>query len=135
MVVAVVVFVVVGFVVVVVEEKDEPDAASVSPGEKKAGATKVACEVIGSGSKEVKDPAESVLVLTKEGANKVEVEEPKKKSEEVGVIAESKQVESTPAPHKKSRQRSVPLVPPHHNLQSDSPRSLIAARNTMADIY
>lgn len=45
-----------------------------------------------SGSKEVKVSADGVLKEAKIGAVKVEVEETKKKSEEVGVMAEPKQL-------------------------------------------
>lgn len=96
LVVVAVVVLVVGGVVVVVEEKIEPDAASVEVGVNKAVATKVACGVIGPGPKEVKDPAELVLVNPKEGALKEEVEVSKKEPEEVGVKAETKQPPTHP---------------------------------------
>lgn len=82
---------VVGVVVLVEEEKIEPDAASIEVGVNKTNATKEACVTIGSGSKEVKDSAE-VGGKAKEGVNKIDVEETKKKSEVVGVKAESKQL-------------------------------------------
>lgn len=47
---------------------------------------KVVCEIIGFGLKEVKDMVEGVFLVFKEVVFKEEVEEFKKKFEEIGVI-------------------------------------------------
>lgn len=76
---------------VVVEDKDEFDVILKDGGVKKINVIKVVCEVVfGFGLKEVKEFVEGVFKLIKEGVLKDEVEEIKKKFEEVGVIVEFK---------------------------------------------
>ena len=72
------------------EEKDEFDVVLASFGEKKVGVIKAVREATGLGLKEAKDLVESAPAPIKEGANKVEAEELKKKLEEAGATVELK---------------------------------------------
>ena len=72
------------------EEKDEFDVILASFGEKKVGVIKAVREATGLGLKEAKDLVESAPAPIKEGANKVEAEELKKKLEEAGATVELK---------------------------------------------
>jgi len=66
------------------EEKDEFDVVLASFGEKKVGVIKAVREATGLGLKEAKDLVESAPAPIKEGVNKAEAEELKKKLEEAG---------------------------------------------------
>lgn len=90
--VVVVVVLVVGVqvVVLVVEEKIEFNVILVDVGSDKIKVIKVVREIIGFGLKEVKDFVDGVLKLIKENVLKEEVEQIKKKFEEVGVKVEFK---------------------------------------------
>lgn len=59
-------------------------------GEKKVNVIKVVCELIGLGLKEVKEMVDGVFFIIKEVVSKDDVEEVKKKFEEVGVFVEFK---------------------------------------------
>ncbi|CAM4159930.1 50S ribosomal protein L7/L12 [Psychrobacter arenosus] len=72
------------------EEKDEFDVVLTSFGEKKVGVIKAVREATGLGLKEAKELVEGVPAPIKEGANKVEAEELKKKLEEAGATVELK---------------------------------------------
>ena len=71
------------------EEKDEFDVILASFGEKKVGVIKAVREATGLGLKEAKDLVESAAPI-KEGVNKAEAEELKKKLEEAGATVELK---------------------------------------------
>ena len=73
------------------EEKDEFDVVLASFGEKKVGVIKAVREATGLGLKEAKDLVESAPAPIKEGVNKAEAEELKKKLEEAGATVELKQ--------------------------------------------
>ena len=73
-----------------VEEKDEFDVVLASFGEKKVGVIKAVREATGLGLKEAKDLVESAPAPIKEGVNKAEAEELKKKLEEAGATVELK---------------------------------------------
>ncbi len=74
-----------------VEEQTEFDVILVSGGEKKIGVIKVVREVVsGLGLKEAKDLVESAPKPIKEGVNKDEAEELKKKFEDAGATVEIK---------------------------------------------
>lgn len=73
------------------EEKTEFDVVLMSAGEKKIGVIKVVREVVaGLGLKEAKDLVESAPKPIKEGVNKAEAEEIKKKFEDAGATVEIK---------------------------------------------
>ena len=72
------------------EEKDEFDVVLASFGEKKVGVIKAVREATGLGLKEAKDVVESAPAPIKEGVNKAEAEELKKKLEEAGATIELK---------------------------------------------
>ncbi len=72
------------------EEKDEFDVVLASFGEKKVGVIKAVREATGLGLKEAKDSVESAPAPIKEGVNKAEAEELKKKLEEAGATIELK---------------------------------------------
>ena len=72
------------------EEKDEFDVVLASFGEKKVGVIKAVREATGLGLKEAKDLVESAPAPIKEGVNKAEAEELKKKLEEAGATVEVK---------------------------------------------
>ena len=72
------------------EEKDEFDVVLASFGEKKVGVIKAVREATGLGLKEAKELVEGAPAPIKEGANKVEAEELKKKLEEAGATVELK---------------------------------------------
>ena len=72
------------------EEKDEFDVILASFGEKKVGVIKAVREATGLGLKEAKDLVESAPAPIKEGVNKAEAEELKKKLEEAGATIELK---------------------------------------------
>ncbi|WP_289047380.1 50S ribosomal protein L7/L12 [uncultured Psychrobacter sp.] len=72
------------------EEKDEFDVVLASFGEKKVGVIKAVREATGLGLKEAKDLVESAPAPIKEGVNKAEAEELKKKLEEAGATIELK---------------------------------------------
>ncbi|MES1963794.1 50S ribosomal protein L7/L12 [Psychrobacter sp. AH5] len=72
------------------EEKDEFDVVLASFGEKKVAVIKAVREATGLGLKEAKDLVESAPAPIKEGANKAEAEELKKKLEEAGATVELK---------------------------------------------
>ena len=72
------------------EEKDEFDVLLASFGEKKVGVIKAVREATGLGLKEAKDLVESAPAPIKEGVNKAEAEELKKKLEEAGATIELK---------------------------------------------
>ena len=72
------------------EEKDEFDVVLASFGEKKVGVIKAVREATGLGLKEAKDLVESAPAAIKEGVNKAEAEELKKKLEEAGATIELK---------------------------------------------
>ena len=72
------------------EEKDEFDVVLASCGEKKVGVIKAVREATGLGLKEAKDLVESAPAPIKEGVNKAEAEELKKKLEEAGATVELK---------------------------------------------
>ena len=72
------------------EEKDEFDVILASFGDKKVGVIKAVREATGLGLKEAKELVEGAPAPIKEGANKVEAEELKKKLEEAGATVELK---------------------------------------------
>ena len=72
------------------EEKDEFDVILASFGDKKVGVIKAVREATGLGLKEAKDLVESAPAPIKEGVNKAEAEELKKKLEEAGATVELK---------------------------------------------
>ena len=72
------------------EEKDEFDVVLASFGEKKVAVIKAVREATGLGLKEAKDLVESAPAPIKEGVNKAEAEELKKKLEEAGATIELK---------------------------------------------
>src|SRR5699024_10972025 len=72
------------------EEKDEFDVVLASFGENKVGVIKAVREATGLGLKEAKDLVESAPAPIKEGVNKAEAEELKKKLEEAGATIELK---------------------------------------------
>lgn len=67
-----------------VEEKDEFEVVLASAGEKKVNVIKVVRELTGLGLKEAKDLVDGAPSTVKEGANKAEAEDMKKKLEEAG---------------------------------------------------
>jgi large subunit ribosomal protein L7/L12 len=72
------------------EEKTEFDVVMTSFGENKVGVIKVVRELTGLGLKEAKDLVEAAPASIKEGVNKAEAEDIKKKLEEAGAKAEVK---------------------------------------------
>ena len=72
------------------EEKTEFDVIMTSFGENKVGVIKVVRALTGLGLKEAKDMVEGVPSTIKEGANKDESEDIKKKLEEAGAAVEVK---------------------------------------------
>lgn len=72
------------------EEKTEFDVHLTAIGDKKIGVIKVVREVTSLGLKEAKDLVESAPTVVKEGIEKDEAEEVKKKFEEAGAQAEIK---------------------------------------------
>ncbi|MDO5767870.1 MAG: 50S ribosomal protein L7/L12 [Psychrobacter sp.] len=72
------------------EEKDEFDVILAGFGDKKVGVIKAVREATGLGLKEAKELVEGAPAPIKEGANKVEAEELKKKLEEAGATVELK---------------------------------------------
>ena len=72
------------------EEKTEFDVMLASYGEKKVGVIKAVRAITGLGLKEAKDLVEAVPSVVKEGINKDESEEIKKKLEEAGATVEIK---------------------------------------------
>ena len=72
------------------EEKTEFDVSLASFGSNKVAVIKVVREITGLGLKEAKDLVESAPSNVKEGVNKEEAEEIKKKLEEAGASAEVK---------------------------------------------
>ena len=72
------------------EEKTEFDVHLTAIGDKKIGVIKAVREVTSLGLKEAKDLVESAPVAVKEGVEKEEAEEIKKKFEEAGAQAEIK---------------------------------------------
>lgn len=73
------------------EEKTEFDVVLTSAGEKKIGVIKVVREVVaGLGLKEAKELVESAPKPIREGVNKAEAEEIKKKFEDAGATVEIK---------------------------------------------
>ncbi len=73
------------------EEKTEFDVVLMSAGEKKIGVIKVVREIVaGLGLKEAKELVESAPKPVKEGVNKAEAEEIKKKFEDAGATVEIK---------------------------------------------
>lgn len=74
----------------VVEEKDEFDVILTAAGEKKINVIKEVRAITGLGLKEAKDLVEGAPKPVKEGVNKAEAEELKKKLEEVGASVELK---------------------------------------------
>ena len=72
------------------EEQTEFDVMLASFGEKKVGVIKAVRAITGLGLKEAKDLVEAVPSLVKEGINKDESEEIKKKLEEAGATVEIK---------------------------------------------
>lgn len=72
------------------EEKDEFDVILASFGDKKVGVIKAVREATGLGLKEAKELVEGAPAPIKEGANKAEAEELKKKLEEAGATVELK---------------------------------------------
>jgi large subunit ribosomal protein L7/L12 len=73
-----------------VEEKDEFNVILASAGEKKVNVIKVVRELTGLGLKEAKDLVDGAPSSVKDGANKAEAEEMKKKLEEAGAKVELK---------------------------------------------
>ncbi|HHX83689.1 MAG TPA: 50S ribosomal protein L7/L12 [Pseudomonadaceae bacterium] len=67
-----------------VEEKDEFEVVLASAGEKKVNVIKAVRELTGLGLKEAKDLVDGAPSTVKEGVNKAEAEEIKKKLEEAG---------------------------------------------------
>ena len=74
----------------VVEEKDEFTVVLGSAGAKKIDVIKVVREITGLGLKEAKDIADAGNKVLKEGVNKKDAEEMKKKLEAAGATAELK---------------------------------------------
>lgn len=73
------------------EEQTEFDVVLISAGEKKIGVIKVVREIVaGLGLKEAKDLVESAPKSVKDGVNKAEAEEIKKKFEDAGATVEIK---------------------------------------------
>ena len=72
------------------EEKTEFDVMLASFGEKKVGVIKAVRAITALGLKEAKDLVEAVPSVVKEGVNKDESEEIKKKLEEAGATVEIK---------------------------------------------
>lgn len=72
------------------EEKTEFSVVITNSGDKKINVIKVVREVTGLGLKEAKDATEQVPYVLKEGVNKEEAENIKKKLEEVGAKVEIK---------------------------------------------
>ena len=72
------------------EEQSEFDVVLTSFGEKKVGVIKAVREATGLGWKEAKDWVESAPGPIKEGVNKAEADELKKKLEEAGATVELK---------------------------------------------
>ena len=72
------------------EEKDEFDVILVAAGDKKINVIKEVRAITGLGLKEAKDLVEAGGKPVKEGANKAEAEEIKKKLEEAGAKVELK---------------------------------------------
>ena len=72
------------------EEKDEFDVILASAGDKKINVIKEVRAVTGLGLKDAKDLVEGAPKPIKEGANKAEAEEIKKKLEEAGATVELK---------------------------------------------
>ena len=72
------------------EEKTEFDVVLASIGEKKINVIKEVRAITGLGLKEAKDMVESAPAAVKEGVNKDEAEEIKKKLEEAGASVEIK---------------------------------------------
>ena len=72
------------------EEQTEFDVMLASFGEKKVGVIKAVRAITGLGLKEAKDLVEAVPSVVKEGINKDESEEIKKKLEEAGATVEIK---------------------------------------------
>ena len=72
------------------EEKDAFDVVLAAVGEKKINVIKEVRTITGLGLKEAKDLVESAPAPVKEGANKEEAEELKKKLEEAGATVELK---------------------------------------------
>lgn len=73
------------------EEKTEFDVVLTGAGEKKIGVIKVVREIVaGLGLKEAKELVESAPKSVKEGVNKAEAEEIKKKFEDAGATVEIK---------------------------------------------
>ena len=73
-----------------VEEKDEFTVVLTSAGEKKIQVIKVVREITGLGLKEAKDLVDGAPKPVKEGLNKDQAEEVKKKIEEAGGVVELK---------------------------------------------
>lgn len=72
------------------EEKDDFTVVLTGAGDKKVGVIKVVRELTGLGLKEAKDMVEGAPQTIKEGVNKAEAEEIKKKLEEAGATVELK---------------------------------------------
>lgn len=72
------------------EEKDDFTVVLTGFGDKKVGVIKAVREATGLGLKEAKDLVEGVPANVKEGVNKAEAEELKKKLEEAGATVELK---------------------------------------------
>ena len=74
----------------VVEEKDEFNVILASAGEKKVNVIKVVRELTGLGLKEAKDLVDGAPSTVKEGANKADAADMKKKLEDAGAKVELK---------------------------------------------
>lgn len=74
----------------VAEEKDDFTVVLTGAGDKKVGVIKAVREITGLGLKEAKDLVEGAPQPVKEGVNKAEAEELKKKLEEAGASVELK---------------------------------------------
>jgi len=72
------------------EEKDEFDVVLAAAGDKKINVIKEVRAITGLGLKEAKDLVEGAPKTVKEGANKAEAEEIKKKLEDAGATVELK---------------------------------------------
>ena len=72
------------------EEKNEFDVVLTGAGEKKVNVIKAVRELTGLGLKEAKEMVDSAPSVVKEGANKDDAEEAKKKLEEAGASVELK---------------------------------------------
>ena len=72
----------------VVEEKDEFNVILASAGEKKVNVIKVVRELTGLGLKEAKDLVDGAPSTVKEGANKADAADMKKKLEDAGAKVE-----------------------------------------------